>query len=48
MKKYKVLKPFYKLSESKNYMADDTIDMYEKEASALVDDGILELIKTKK
>ncbi len=41
--KYKVLKPFFKLSEKKNYSIGDTIDLSKDEAQDMVNDGFLEL-----
>jgi hypothetical protein len=35
MKKYKVIKPFFKLSEQKNYSIDDTIELSDLDAKAM-------------
>ena len=35
MKKYKVIKPFFKLSEQKNYAIDDTIELSDEDAKAM-------------
>jgi hypothetical protein len=35
MKKYKVIKAFYKLSEKKNYFIDDTIELSNDDAKAM-------------
>lgn len=35
MKKYKVIKAFFKLSEQKNYLINDTIELSEKDAKAM-------------
>lgn len=35
MKSYKVIKPFFKLSEQKNYYINDTIELSEKDAKAM-------------
>jgi len=35
MKKYKVIKAFYKLSEKKNYFIDDTIELSIDDAKAM-------------
>ena len=35
MAKYKVIKPFFKLSEKKNYSIDDTIELSKEDAKAL-------------
>lgn len=35
MKKYKVVKAFFKLSEQKNYEINDTIELSEKDAKAM-------------
>ena len=35
MKKYKVIKPFFKLSEKKNYEIDDTINLSDEDAKAM-------------
>ena len=46
MKKYKVIKAFFKLSEQKNYEIGDTIDLSEKDAKAM--DWYVVEIKAKK
>jgi hypothetical protein len=35
MKKYKVIKAFYKLSEKKNYFIDDTIELSNDDAKSM-------------
>ena len=35
MKKYKVIKAFYKLSEKKNYFIDDTIELTQEDAKSM-------------
>lgn len=35
MKKYKVIKDFFKLSEKKNYKIGDTIELTESDAKAM-------------
>ena len=35
MKKYKVIKPFFKLSEQKNYSIGDTIELSDLDAKAM-------------
>ena len=35
MKKYKVIKPFFKLSEQKNYSIDDIIELSDLDAKAM-------------
>lgn len=35
MKKYKVIKSFFKLSEQKNYAIGDTIELSDKDAKAM-------------
>jgi len=49
MKKYKVIKPFFKLSENKNYAIDDVIELTPEDAKAM-DWYVVEIkeIKTKK
>ena len=37
MKKYKVIKPFFKLSEQKNYIVDDIIDLRKEEYSDMLE-----------
>ncbi len=46
MKKYKVIKPFFKLSEKKNYAIDDIIELSPEDAKAM--DWYVVEIKTKK
>ena len=46
MKKYKVIKPFFKLSEQKNYFIDDIIELTGDEAKAM--DWYVVEIKPKK
>lgn len=46
MKKYKVIKAFFKLSEKKNYTIGDTIELTADEAKAM--DWYVVEIKTKK
>ena len=35
MKKYKVIKPFFKLSEQKNYYVNDTIELSDNDAKSM-------------
>lgn len=35
MKKYKVIKPFFKLSEQKNYVIDDEIELSDEDAKSM-------------
>jgi len=35
MKKYKVIKAFFKISEKKNYEIDDTIELSDEDAKAM-------------
>lgn len=35
MKKYKVIKPFYKLSEQKNYFIDDEIELSDEDVKSM-------------
>jgi hypothetical protein len=44
---FKVLKPFFKLSEQKNYLVDQTIELTKEDAEAMVKDGFLEEVKVK-
>lgn len=46
MKKYKVIKGFYKLSEKKNYFIDDVIELSIEDAKAM--NWYVIEIKTKK
>lgn len=46
MKKYKVIKAFFKLSEQKNYFIDDIIELSNDEAKAM--DWYVVAIKDKK
>jgi len=46
MKKYKVIKAFFKLSEQKNYEIGDTIELSDKDAKSM--DWYVVEIKTKK
>jgi len=46
--KYKVLKPFFKVSEQKNYEVDDDAEFSKEEAEAMLTDGYLEEVKSKK
>lgn len=43
--KFTVLKPFFKLSEQKNYEVGDEADFTKEEAEAMLNDGYLELAK---
>lgn len=49
MAKYKVIKPFFKLSEKKNYSIDDEIELSKEDAKAM-DWYVVEIkeLKTKK
>ena len=44
---FKVLKPFFKLSEQKNYLVNQTIELTKEDAEAMVNDGFLEEVKVK-
>lgn len=46
MKKYKVIKDFFKLSEQKNYKIGDTIELSDKDAKAM-DWYVVEIKETK-
>ena len=46
MKKYKVIKPFFKLSEQKNYFLNDTIELTKEEFERMFE--YVEEIKLKK
>lgn len=46
MKKYKVIKAFFKLSEQKNYVIGDTIELSDKDAKAM-DWCVIEIKKEK-
>lgn len=48
MKKYKVIKDLFKLSEQKDYSVGDTIELTIEEASELLKFDFIEEIKTKK
>ena len=37
MKKYKVIKPFFKISEQKNYNIDDVIELTSEDANNMTD-----------
>lgn len=43
--KYKVLKPFFKLSDRKNCVIDETIELSKDDAQAMLNDGFLEEVK---
>jgi len=43
--KYKVLKPFFKLSDRKNYVVDETIELSKEDATAMLKYGYLEEVK---
>jgi hypothetical protein len=45
--KYKVIKPFFKLSEKKNYVIDDVIELTEDEAKSM-NWCVVEIKETKK
>lgn len=46
--KFKVLKPFFKLSEQKNYAIGDTIELSKEDAEAMLLDNFIEEVKEKK
>lgn len=48
MKKYKVIRGFFKISEQKNYNIGDKIELTESEASILIEDNAIEDIISKK
>ena len=48
MKKYKVIRGFFKVSEQKNYNIGDEIELNELEASLLREDNAIEDIISKK
>lgn len=43
--KYTVIKPFFKLSDQKNYVIGDTIELSKEDAEAMVNDCFLEKTK---
>lgn len=43
--KYVALKPFFKLSEQKNYSIGDIIELSKEDAEAMLNDGFLEEVK---
>ena len=45
---YKVLKPFFKLSERRNYSIEEVIELSKEDAQPMVNDGFLEEIKETK
>lgn len=45
---YKVLKPFYKLSNKQNYKVDETIELSKEDATAMLKEGYLEELKETK
>lgn len=47
MKTYKVIKPFFKLSNRTNYFVGDTIDLTDMEAEAKKYEGLVEDIQVK-
>jgi len=46
--KYLVIKPFFKVSEQKNYSIDETIELSKEDATPLLSDGYLSEIKETK
>ena len=42
---YKVLKPFFKLSERKNYVIEQSIELSTEDATAMLKEGYLEEVK---
>ncbi len=48
MKKYKVLVPFYKLSDRKSYRINDEIELIEDDAEPILKENKIELIEEKK
>lgn len=40
--KFKVLKPFFKLSERRNYSVDEVIELSKEDAQAMINDGFIE------
>ena len=46
--KFKVLKPFFKLTQQKNYIIDETIELSKEDAEAMLNDGFLEEVKETK
>ena len=46
--KYVALKPFFKLSEQKNYAIGDTIELSKEDAEAMLNDNFIEEVKEKK
>ena len=46
--KYVALKPFFKLSEKKNYAIGDTIELSKEDAEAMLNDNFIEEVKEKK
>lgn len=47
MKTYKVIKPFFKLSNRTNYIVGDSIDLTDVEAEAKKYEGLVEDIEAK-
>ena len=45
MKKYKVLVPFYKLSDKKNYLVNDEIELNEDQALLLINENKIESLE---
>lgn len=48
MKKYEVLKGFFKLSEQKNYAIGDAIELSDEDAENMVKSEMIKEIKKKK
>lgn len=46
--KFKVLKPFFKLSNRVNYNIDDIIELSKEDAEAMLNDNFIEEVKEKK
>ena len=40
--KFKVLKPFFKLSEQRNYSVDEVIELSKEDAQAMLNDNFIE------
>ena len=46
--KFKVLKPFFKLSNRQNYSIGEEIELSKEDAEAMLNDGFLEEVKASK
>lgn len=48
MEKHKVIKPFFKLSDKKNYNIGDTVELEKELVKTYAENGYIEKPKTKK